>query len=246
MLCVRSGVPCLSSLLKHGSRLPSSNLVRFGGNVAAPWRPNGEMAKTSLHADIPAPQYKDEDRLAGWRGQTDAIDRNASNNMPQYMVIGAGTGVILYLAKYALYGAVLLLGPGRDKYAAAAIEVDLSTIPEGKNAVFTWRGKPLFIRHRTSEEINAAKNADISQFRDPQTDAERCQNEKFLICLGVCTHLGCVPIAHAGDWKGYYCPCHGSHYDTSARIMKGPAPLNLEVPAHEFIEEHLVIIGKAD
>jgi len=263
MLCLRSSIPGLSTLSSVLNTAPAaltcSRLMHYEGKSAKPkltgirmgssnanWRANGEIGTPSLHGDLPSPAYRDDDRKANWRQQTDAIDRNAENNLPAYMVLGVGSGVTLYLAKYTLYGLALLLGPGRDKYAAAAIEVDVSSIPEGKNAVFTWRGKPLFIRHRTSEEIAAAQAADVSQLRDPQSDQERCVNEKFLICLGVCTHLGCVPIAHAGDWKGYYCPCHGSHYDTCARIMKGPAPLNLEVPKHEYLSEDLIIIGKED
>lgn len=261
MLCLRSKVREFSSLTAVLNASPATTVAALRSSKLAPfekdgvrnksidtkfWRGNGEMATPSLHGDMPQPAFRDEDRKSNWKSQTDAIDRNARQNLPPYMIIGAGSGIVLYLAKYSLYGLALLLGPGRDKYAAAAIEIDLGTVPEGKNAVFTWRGKPLFIRHRTQEEIDKSKAANVSQMRDPQTDAERCVNEKFLICLGVCTHLGCVPIAHAGDWKGYYCPCHGSHYDTCARIMKGPAPLNLEVPAHEFITEDVVIIGKED
>lgn len=264
MQCLRSNIPGISTLSTAinssvGSALKCPKLAVFDKGVIKmpstrqknmyapePWAAVGDAATPSLHGDIPRPDYRDVDRKSDWRGKTNPSDRHVDNNMASYLVIGGCSGVSLYLLKYTLYGAVLLLGPGRDKYAAAAIEVDLSTIPEGKNAVFTWRGKPLFIRHRTGEEIAAAKSADVSQLRDPQSDDERCRNEKYLICLGVCTHLGCVPIAHAGDWKGYYCPCHGSHYDTCARIMKGPAPLNLEIPGHEYLTEDTVIIGKED
>ena len=94
---------------------------------------------------------------------------------------------------------------------------------------FKWRGKPLFIRHRTAAEIEAEVSCDPATLRDPQSDAERVKDPEWLVILGVCTHLGCVPIANAGEFGGYYCPCHGSHYDASGRIRKGPAPLNLEV-----------------
>ena len=99
----------------------------------------------------------------------------------------------------------------------------------GKNMTFKWRGKPLFIRHRTAAEIEAEVSCDPATLRDPQSDAERVKDPEWLVILGVCTHLGCVPIANAGEFGGYYCPCHGSHYDASGRIRKGPAPLNLEV-----------------
>ena len=94
---------------------------------------------------------------------------------------------------------------------------------------FKWRGKPLFIRHRTSAEIEAEVSIDPNTLRDPQSDSDRVKDPEWLVILGVCTHLGCVPIANAGEFGGYYCPCHGSHYDASGRIRKGPAPLNLEV-----------------
>ena len=95
----------------------------------------------------------------------------------------------------------------------------------------------MFISHRTEESIASAGEVDLSELRDPQTDAERTQQAKWLIALGVCTHLGCVPLSGAGDYNGWFCPCHGSHYDTSGRIRKGPAPLNLEVPDYKFIED---------
>jgi len=108
---------------------------------------------------------------------------------------------------------------------------------------FKWRGKPLFIRHRTAQEIETEAAVDPATLRDPQTDTERVQDAEWLVILGVCTHLGCVPIANAGEFGGYYCPCHGSHYDASGRIRKGPAPLNLEVPYYEFPEEGLLVVG---
>ena len=129
----------------------------------------------------------------------------------------------------------LSMNPAQDVLAMANIEVDLSSISEGDNLTLKWRGKPLFIKHRTKQEIEAAVRDDETPMRDEQADGERTQNPKYLVVLGVCTHLGCVPIANAGDYGGYFCPCHGSHYDTSGRIRKGPAPLNLEVPPYHYI-----------
>jgi len=131
----------------------------------------------------------------------------------------------------------------QDVLALAKIEIKLADIPEGKNMTFKWRGKPLFIRHRTAQEIETEAAVDPATLRDPQTDTERVQDAEWLVILGVCTHLGCVPIANAGEFGGYYCPCHGSHYDASGRIRKGPAPLNLEVPYYEFPEEGLLVVG---
>ena len=103
--------------------------------------------------------------------------------------------------------------------------------------------KHVFVTSRTQEEIDREAAVDLSTLRDPQTDAERALHPEWLIVLGVCTHLGCVPIANSGDFGGYYCPCHGSHYDASGRIRKGPAPLNLEVPEHVFGEDGLLVVG---
>ena len=123
------------------------------------------------------------------------------------------------------------------------MEVDLSAIPVGKNATIKWRGKPLFVRHRHQDEIDQVRAVATESLRDPESDEDRVTDPKFLVVLGVCTHLGCVPIANSGDFGGYYCPCHGSHYDASGRIRKGPAPLNLEVPPYEFTTETTMVVG---
>ena len=133
------------------------------------------------------------------------------------------------------------LSASADVLALAKAEVDTSSIPEGKNVIIKWRGKPVFIRHRTQAEIEEADSVAMSELRDPQNDADRTHKREWLVMLGVCTHLGCVPIGEAGDYGGWYCPCHGSHYDISGRVRRGPAPTNLEVPDHQFNEEKLVI-----
>lgn len=135
------------------------------------------------------------------------------------------------------------LSASGDVLAQAQVEVDLSNIPQGKSVVLKWRGKPIFIRHRTPEEIEEARAVALSELRDPQKDEERVQKSQWLVMLGICTHLGCVPIGESGDFGGWYCPCHGSHYDISGRIRKGPAPLNLEIPKYEFTEEDKIVIG---
>lgn len=150
-----------------------------------------------------------------------------------------------YAAKSVVNQFISSWSASQDVLALAKIEVKLGDIPEGKNVVFKWRGKPLFIRHRSEEEIQTVNDEDFTKLRDPQSDSERVKDPEWLIVLGVCTHLGCVPIANAGEFGpgGYYCPCHGSHYDGSGRIRKGPAPRNLEVPFYEFPEEGLVVVG---
>jgi len=159
-------------------------------------------------------------------------------------VLAGGLGVAgAYSAKSVVNQFVTSWSASQDVLALATIEVKLGDIPEGKNMTFKWRGKPLFIRHRTAEEIAECRAVDPSTLRDPQADEERVKDAEWLVILGVCTHLGCVPIANAGEFGGYYCPCHGSHYDASGRIRKGPAPLNLEVPVHEFLDEGTLLVG---
>lgn len=135
------------------------------------------------------------------------------------------------------------LNPDASVKALASIEVDISSIAEGAAITVTWRGKPVFIRHRTAEEIAAAEKADMGELRDPQPDSARVQKPEWLIMVGVCTHLGCVPLGQKGDFGGWFCPCHGSHYDTSGRIRKGPAPHNLAVPEYVFLDENKIKIG---
>lgn len=138
------------------------------------------------------------------------------------------------------------MNPSADVLALASTEVDLSSVSEGMEIKVKWRGKPVFIRHRTKADIAAANAVDISTLRDPQADRDRVKEgkEQWLVQIGVCTHLGCVPLGDkAGDYKGWFCPCHGSHYDTSGRIRKGPAPTNLMIPPFVFVNDTTVKIG---
>lgn len=147
-----------------------------------------------------------------------------------YLMVGT-TGLVSAAGAQATVSDFLAnMSASADVLALAKAEVDLNSIPEGKNVTIKWRGKPVFIRHRTADEIAEANNVNIQSLRDPQADADRVKRPEWLVMLGVCTHLGCVPIGEAGDFGGWYCPCHGSHYDISGRIRKGPAPLNLEIP----------------
>jgi len=140
------------------------------------------------------------------------------------------------------------MNPAEDTLALGSTEVDLSQISVGQSKTVKWRGKPVFIRRRTVEEIAEAKNIDIASLRDPMSDEERVQKEEWLVLEGVCTHLGCVPLGQKisdtkGEFNGWFCPCHGSHYDSSGRIRKGPAPENLAVPPYEFINDTTIKIG---
>lgn len=130
-----------------------------------------------------------------------------------------------------------------DVLALASAEFDLGEIEAGKTITVKWRGKPVFIRHRTPAEIDDSAAVPMSYLRDQESDDERAIKPEWLIVLGVCTHLGCVPISNAGAYNGWFCPCHGSHYDVSGRIRKGPAPLNLEVPPYKFTGDTKILIG---
>ncbi len=135
-----------------------------------------------------------------------------------------------------------------DVLALASTEVDLTAIAEGQAITVTWRGKPVFIRHRTADEITEAQNVSLDSLPDPESDEQRAPRPEWLVLVGVCTHLGCIPQGQKagdvkGEYDGWFCPCHGSHYDTSGRIRKGPAPTNLPVPEYQFISDTVVKIG---
>jgi ubiquinol-cytochrome c reductase iron-sulfur subunit len=137
------------------------------------------------------------------------------------------------------------MNPSADVAAMASIEYDITKVALGQEVTIKWQGKPVFVRHRTQREIDEAVAADHADLRDPATDASRHKAGKaeWLILVGVCTHLGCVPLFGQGDFGGWFCPCHGSVYDTSGRIRKGPAPKNLAVPDYDFITDTKVKIG---
>lgn len=157
----------------------------------------------------------------------------------------AGVGVIPVAGV-----AINQMSPSADVLALATSEVDISKVAVGQAIKTVWQKQPLFVRHLTPEEIAAANKVDVASLRDPQTLADRTKpgKEEWLITLGVCTHLGCVPLGAGegeikGEFGGYFCPCHGSVYDTAARIRKGPAPLNLKVPDYVFRSDTLVEVG---
>lgn len=137
------------------------------------------------------------------------------------------------------------MNPSADVLALSSIEVDLSPIKAGQSIKVKWRGVPVFIRHRTAEDIELSKAVAMSDLKDPQPDEARVQkgHEQWLVMVGVCTHLGCIPLGDAGDYKGWFCPCHGSHYDTAGRVRKGPAPKNLTVPQYTFLSDNRIKIG---
>ncbi|KZF19380.1 ubiquinol-cytochrome c reductase iron-sulfur subunit [Xylona heveae TC161] len=166
-----------------------------------------------------------------------------SNKVFQYFMVGTMGMLTGVGAKATVQDFLVNMSASADVLAQAKVELDLSAIPEGKNVIIKWRGKPVFIRHRTADEIKEAEDAKWESFRDPQPDSARAKKPEWLVMLGVCTHLGCVPIGEAGDFGGWFCPCHGSHYDISGRVRKGPAPLNLEIPEYDFPSETSIVIG---
>ena len=135
------------------------------------------------------------------------------------------------------------MNPDASVKALASTEVDVSGVEKGQSITVLWRGKPVFIRRRTEEEIAKAKDVKLEDLPHPETDEDRAKNPEWLVMLGVCTHLGCVPLGDKGEYGGWFCPCHGSHYDTSGRIRRGPAPTNMEVPKYEFVNSNTIKIG---
>lgn len=149
-------------------------------------------------------------------------------------------------AAAALWPFIDSMNPSADVLALASTEVNIAAIAEGQEIKVMWRGKPVFIRHRTAKEITLAQDVPLADLPDPQADSARVKEGKaeWLIMVGVCTHLGCVPVGNeSGDYNGWFCPCHGSHYDSSGRIRKGPAPKNLAIPPYEFTSDTTVRIG---
>jgi ubiquinol-cytochrome c reductase iron-sulfur subunit len=158
----------------------------------------------------------------------------------------------------AVYPLVQSMNPAADVLALSTTDVDLSPVKEGQSLTVVWRGKPVFIRNRTQKEIEEARAASMNDLKDPQSDQDRVAQSKFndkdmpnwLIMVGVCTHLGCIPLGQKptdphGNFDGWFCPCHGSQYDSSGRIRQGPAPKNLEIPPYEFTDATHITIGKA-
>ena len=165
-----------------------------------------------------------------------------------------GTGAVVVGA--AVWPLVNQMNPSADVQALSSIEVDISGIEPGTQITVKWLGKPVFIRRRTSDEINLARDAVIADLPDGMgrnanavdanaDDKNRTLDEdgEWLVMMGVCTHLGCVPLGDKGEYKAWFCPCHGSHYDTSGRVRKGPAPKNLEIPKYEFVDSNIIKIG---
>jgi ubiquinol-cytochrome c reductase iron-sulfur subunit len=173
--------------------------------------------------------------------QADGVTRRDFLDLVTWSTVAVGAGALAWPL-------IDQMNPSADVLALSTVEVDLSQIPVGSAVTIKWRGKPVFLRHRTEEEIAEAQAVPVAELRDPQTDADRVVKPEWLVIIGVCTHLGCVPLGNKpgeskGNYDGWFCPCHGSHYDSSGRIRQGPAPLNLEVPEYAFLTDTSVQIG---
>ncbi len=164
-----------------------------------------------------------------------------------FLILAAGgMGVVATIA--VVWPLIETMNPSADVLALSSTEVDLSAIEVGQSITVKWRGKPVFIRHRTQEEIDTARAVPLEDLSHAESDEERVQKAEWLIMVGVCTHLGCIPLGNklgdpVGLFGGWFCPCHGSHYDTSGRIRKGPAPKNLPVPKYVFQTDTTILIG---
>ena len=172
-------------------------------------------------------------------------DREETRRDFLYLATGAVTAVGTAAMIWPL---IDNMNPSADVLALSSTEVDLSPIEVGQSITPVWRGKPLFIRRRTPDEIAKARADDAAKLVDPEPDEARVQKPEWLIVVGICTHLGCIPLGQKagdprGDYGGWFCPCHGSHYDTSGRIRRGPAPTNLEVPAYVYLDDTTIKIG---
>jgi ubiquinol-cytochrome c reductase iron-sulfur subunit len=159
---------------------------------------------------------------------------------------GAAMGAVA--AATAVWPLISSMNPAADTLALSTADVDLTPVAVGQSITVVWRGKPVFVRHRTPKEIKEAEDVDIATLKDPEADSARVKKTEWLILVGICTHLGCIPLGQKtgeprGEFDGWFCPCHGSQYDSSGRIRKGPAPRNLDVPPYAFLTDHSIKIG---
>ncbi|XVE84244.1 hypothetical protein DITRI_Ditri16bG0155200 [Diplodiscus trichospermus] len=230
---LRSTSSFASHFLLPSRGFASESLTRESGNIVIPDVPATVAAIKNPTSKIVYDEYNHERFPPG----------DPSKRAFAYFVLTGGRFVYASVIRLLILKFVLSMSASKDVLAMASLEVDLSSIEPGSTVTVKWRGKPVFIRRRTEDDIKLANSVDIGSLRDPQEDAARVKNPEWLIVVGVCTHLGCIPLPNAGDFGGWFCPCHGSHYDVSGRIRRGPAPYNLEVPTYTFLDENKLLIG---
>lgn len=224
-----------SQLASNGVAFPSVyRSVKFMSTASSPASSPSSPAPTESNV-----LYETKD---GAFEETQLPPSGADRRAFTYFMLGSGKFVYASMVRLIVIRMVGYLSASADVLALSKTEVTLGDIPLGNTLTIKWRGKPVFIRRRKPDEINAVRAVPLSELKDPQKDEDRARDPEWLVVLGVCTHLGCVPLPNAGDYQGWFCPCHGSHYDASGRIRKGPAPLNLEVPQYS-IEAGKLVVG---
>lgn len=235
---------CPLPIINNPKHLRQNNILATPAAVSSMFGQSNSIRWA--HSDVVFPDFdtyrKDSTKDASKR----TIDNEDSRKVLPYMAFGAGGMIGLYMTKYMIRTFIEFKRAPRDMLALASIEINLNDIPEGKSVTYKWRGKPVFVRHRTKEQVAKERAVDMHTLRHPETDEQRTKKDAWLVVIGICTHLGCVPLSNSGSFGGYYCPCHGSHYDMSGRIRQGPAPANLELPEYfEFTDNDKLVIGKA-
>ena len=185
--------------------------------------------------------------MADTAPESDQASPQGEETRRDFLILAAGAMSAIAVIGVA-WPLIETMNPSADVLALSSTEVDISAIAVGQSITVKWRGMPVFIRHRTPEEIEAARAVSPDDLSDVESDEERVQKAEWLVVVGVCTHLGCIPLGNKqgdprGHFGGWFCPCHGSHYDTSGRIRQGPAPDNLPVPEYKFLDNTLVQIG---
>ncbi|VDO26883.1 unnamed protein product [Onchocerca flexuosa] len=195
-----------------------------------------------VHTDIRFPDSNDRRSITD-PTKTAKSTEDIRRLTRQGIIFGIGGATYLLMTTKLIQSFAYYKNIPGDQLALKTTEINLKEIPEGQCKTFKWRGKPLFVKHRTEEEIQEARNVKLGELRDPEEDSTRVQRPEWLIVIGICSHLGCVPIHGKGEYNAWFCPCHGSAFDMSGRIRLGPAPNNLEVPPYKFSDDQTVVIG---
>jgi ubiquinol-cytochrome c reductase iron-sulfur subunit len=175
-------------------------------------------------------------------GAPHGAGHHAGGTRRDFLYLAAG-GFGAVGAAAAIWPFISSMNPAADVLALSTTEVDLKPIQTGQRITVTWQSKPVFIDHRTAAQIDEAKKVPVTELRDPQTDDQRVKKAEWLVMVGICTHLGCIPLGQEGEFGGWFCPCHGSTYDTAGRVRGGPAPENMSVPVFQFISDTKIRIG---
>lgn len=232
----------VNTVRKPNGLCPSNLRITSGLNCWTQIRFQKKIPR--LHRDLQMPNF-DSYRKNDYKDVRKTSWGSGDSKLGYTYVVGFfGLLCGSYCLKAELIHYVTFMGTAADVLALASMEVELGKILPGVCVSYKWRGKPLFVKHRTAADIEIEAKTLMSELRDPETPEQRAFKPEWLIVIGICTHLGCVPIPNSGDWPGgFYCPCHGSHYDNVGRTRKGPAPLNLEVPPYKFISDTLVLVG---